>query len=1034
MMHSRQDGFPAEFASPPARYRGAPFWSWNCLITKEMARQQICEFKRMGFGGFHIHVRVGLKNKYMDEDFLDLVAYCNEVAKEQGLLCYLYDEDRYASGIAGGEVTKMIWHRSRHLRITREWIPAYGIPPEEFVQRQKRNEKMQGCLLAAYDLHLSGDELLDVRLLEQGEAPQWQTWYVYAELAEESPWCNDQTYLDAMKKEAVADFMARTHEKYYAKLKDDFGHNIPSIFTDEPNIGPSRIPMTLGGQGEVILPYTEEMPVRYEMLSGMPFFEALPWVIWNSPDKPCPMARYWYYECCAQLFDEAYSSQIGQWCAAHGVQLTGHLLAEEELTSQAQTAGEAMRQYAAYQVPGIDNLCDLRQFSTAKQVSSVVHQLGLPGMMSEEYGVTQWDFDFKGYKAAGDWQAALGVTLRVPHLAWASMNGEAKRDYPAAIGWQSPWYRDYGVIEDYFARINSCLNRGKPQLRVAVLHPVESMWLCMGVGEKLARQRAEMEQSFQHITELLLLGGIDFDYVSEEIWCREPVGEGLTVGQMKYDVMLIPGCIHLREEVLRRLHAAAGKAEVIFVGQTPEWIGNRPATADDLSGMRIIQQSDSEILRAVEAYREIEIYRANGTRAREYLHQFRQEGETRWLFIAHAWTADKARGERDWSRRPRHAPEKLTIRIRGEGAPVVYNALNGCRYRMPYRLEQGNTVLRVPFFDTDSLLLQLQPAPQEMEHLPLYQPLELSGLPSRVIPQPVAYENEEPNVCLLDTFEYALDGEDYHLAEELLRVDNIVRARLGYRQRKESVVQPYISDNEERPYVLHLRRRFWSDAEAEGCMLALEELEHCQIRFNGQEVPNRANGWYVDAAIQTVALPKVQKGENMLEIRMRFGEKTNLEWMYLLGEFGVEVHGNQVRLTEKPGRLFWGDYTRQGFPFYTGNMKYVVQADAAGRTLQVPYFSGAAVRVEAGGKQGIIAFLPYAYCLPDGLAEDATITLTLLGNRYNGFGQLHMIGDDVNWLGPDSWRTEGTSWSDAYQLKPMGILTAPLLYETGKSN
>ncbi len=115
-------------------------------------------------------------------------------------------------------------------------------------------------------------------------------------------------------------------------------------------------------------------------------------------------------------------------------------------------------------------------------------------------------------------------------------------------------------------------------------------------------------------------------------------------------------------------------------------------------------------------------------------------------------------------------------------------------------------------------------------------------------------------------------------------------------------------------------------------------------------------------------------------------------------------------------------------------MKFVVQADAAGRTLQVPYFSGAAVRVEASGKQGIIAFLPYAYCLPDGLAEDATITLTLLGNRYNGFGQLHMIGDDVNWLGPDSWRTEGTSWSDAYQLKPMGILTAPLLYETGKSN
>ena len=46
--------------------------------------------------------------------------------------------------------------------------------------------------------------------------------------------------------------------------------------------------------------------------------------------------------------------------------------------------------------------------------------------MSELYGVTGWDFDFRDYKFYGDWQAALGVTLRVPHLSWMSMEGEAK--------------------------------------------------------------------------------------------------------------------------------------------------------------------------------------------------------------------------------------------------------------------------------------------------------------------------------------------------------------------------------------------------------------------------------------------------------------------------------------------------------------------------------------------------------------------------------------------------------------------------------
>ncbi len=70
-----------------------------------------------------------------------------------------------------------------------------------------------------------------------------------------------------------------------------------------------------------------------------------------------------------------------------------------------------------------------------------MHQYGREAMMSELYGVTDWDFDFRGHKFHGDWQAALGVTLRVPHLSWVSMAGEAKRDYPASINYQVPWYK-----------------------------------------------------------------------------------------------------------------------------------------------------------------------------------------------------------------------------------------------------------------------------------------------------------------------------------------------------------------------------------------------------------------------------------------------------------------------------------------------------------------------------------------------------------------------------------------------------------------
>ena len=83
------------------------------------------------------------------------------------------------------------------------------------------------------------------------------------------------------------------------------------------------------------------------------------------------------------------------------------------------------------------------EYTTAKQAQSMARQHGKKGISSELYGVTGWDTDFRDYKFHGDWQAALGVVLRIPHLSWVSMKGEAKRDFPATFGYQSPWYKKF---------------------------------------------------------------------------------------------------------------------------------------------------------------------------------------------------------------------------------------------------------------------------------------------------------------------------------------------------------------------------------------------------------------------------------------------------------------------------------------------------------------------------------------------------------------------------------------------------------------
>lgn len=170
------------------------------------------------------------------------------------------------------------------------------------------------------------------------------------------------------------------------------------------------------------------------------------------------------------------------------------MMDEPTLESQTGALGEAMRSYRSFDLPGIDMLCSWKEYTTAKQAQSAAHQFGYEGVLSELYGVTDWDFDFREHKLNGDWQAALGVTVRVPHLSWVSMAGEAKRDYPASISYQSPWYKKYSCVEDHFARVATAMTRGVPIVKVGVIHPVESFWLHWGPNDKSGLFREELDK------------------------------------------------------------------------------------------------------------------------------------------------------------------------------------------------------------------------------------------------------------------------------------------------------------------------------------------------------------------------------------------------------------------------------------------------------------------------------------------------------------------------------------------------------------
>ena len=48
------------FLNPTSEYRGAPFWAWNTRLESGKLMRQIDMMKKMGMGGFHMHVRTGM--------------------------------------------------------------------------------------------------------------------------------------------------------------------------------------------------------------------------------------------------------------------------------------------------------------------------------------------------------------------------------------------------------------------------------------------------------------------------------------------------------------------------------------------------------------------------------------------------------------------------------------------------------------------------------------------------------------------------------------------------------------------------------------------------------------------------------------------------------------------------------------------------------------------------------------------------------------------------------------------------------------
>lgn len=1046
---------PELFRNPTNEYRAAPFWAWNCRLNEETLLEDLEQFPEMGMGGAHIHCRVGLDTPYLGEEFFRMVSACEKKMKEQGLRLWLYDEDRWPSGTAGGLVTREEAYRMRFL----VFEPSGYIPEktESYMAAAKavrggsrrligtyRIEQDQEGFLRGYTLSAEGRPS---RPANEAGDHEGEIWNVWLEVSGNNPWFNDQAYVNTLDAKAVRKFLELTHEKYYSRLGTEFGDTIPAIFTDEPQTVHKERLSEPFQKAAVVLPFTDDFEETFWERYHISLREYLPELVWDRRDGLSKI-RYLYHRHLCERFSEAFGDQIGTWCEAHDIYLTGHMMNEWTLHGQTMAVGEAMRPMMHFGIPGIDMLCDRRELSTAKQAAGVARQMGREGVMSELYGVTGWEFDLRGHKLAGDWQAALGVTVRVPHLTWLSMEGEGKRDYPASIGRQSPWYKEYHVIEDHFARLNTVLTRGRARVRLGVLHPVESYWLYWGTQAWNADIREAMDTRFEELIEWLLYGLIDFDLISEAILeelgstdgQEDPVRKEkplFSVGKVCYEAVIVPEMTTLRKNTLaclERFQKAGGK--VIFMGEAPGCLeGEKSERIRKFAEIctRIPHQR-MYLLKEAEPYRDIDIFsecvdgenpsrvkhRETGLRARNMFYQMREDGIVKWLFLCHV---NKPLNE------DIVFTERLTIEIQGEYIPRLYNTLDGEIRETGAEYREGKTILTAYVSAHDSLLYELRPGrlaaevQSERTEKRIYFSRE-----QKLLSQPEAFYTEEENVCLLDLAEYAFDDGPWQEEEEILRIDNKFRTLLGYPLRMEALAQPWLDQKEQKEsHMLRLRFRIDAEEQIGNVLLAAEHPEKMNIFLNDRPVGQADCGWFVDRSIRKRRLDQICAGENVLELQIPFWKKTNVEWCYLSGIFGVKVHGRKKMLTTIADKIYYGNLAAQGFPFYAGNFVYetMVTTKKGIFVMEIPRYRGALLQIELDGeqKQNLI-FAPYRlrFRVKEGKHR---LRIKVFGNRANTFGPVHHSDHTEKWYGPNLWRTKGSRWSYEYQLSETGILSTP---------
>ncbi len=516
-----------------AQYQSVPFWSWNDKLEPEVLRAQIRWMKEQGIGGFFMHARGGLRTSYLSEEWMQCVDACVEEAKKLGMQAWIYDENGWPSGFAGGKLLEKEENLDTHITYK---IGEYD--PKAWVSYS-----------------LTGEKLQRLSSFAEGECLN-----LYLNISPST--------VDILNEEIIKQFLQETHEKYAQRYGDRLSENLAGIFTDEPQYYRWGVA------------YTRVMPKVFLETYGEDVLDHLGLLFVEKEGYRTFRYRYWLTM--HRLMLGSFGKQIHNWCREHGIQFTGHYVEEQNLTGLMSCCAGVMPFYKYMDMPGIDWLNrSVGNKLSVRQLASVAQQYGKKQVLTETYGCCGWDVTPAELRKYGDFQYVGGANRTCQHLIPYAEHGQRKRDYPSHFSEINPWIGEYfKEFNDYFTRMGYLLTNSQEVVNIAMLHPMRSAYFdYKDLDVKPGNGLQLLEQAFYGQLDMLADDQIPYHFLDETLLEEDGFVKGKKIGcgLREYDILVIPACYTMGKhtEMLIRQYVENG-GKVLLLGEKPGYLEGEP--------------------------------------------------------------------------------------------------------------------------------------------------------------------------------------------------------------------------------------------------------------------------------------------------------------------------------------------------------------------------------------------------------------------------------------------------------------------------